>query len=714
MRVLVTRAEDQGRATEARLAAAGLDGVVAPLTRIVLDGDVALPLDGAQAIVVTSLNGVAALALNDDVDRLRALPLYAVGDKTAAAARARGFSRVVSASGDRRALAARLVGDLVPTAGALVWAAGADRTAELAVELAAAGFDLRIAEVYRSEPVVDLPDAVAADLAGGRIDAIAVYSPRSAEILVAALEARGFSPSSSRFRIHAISEAAAEPLRRAGYDRIVVADRPDESGLLVTFVQSRAASPEAPDADLGRSPMAPQKKPDPKSESATEATETPRPTDETVTAPAETEPTIPAEPAAPSPAETPILDAAPLAPPSEADTPADAAPPTESTSPDADEATQPTPSAAESAPAAPAGVGTGALIGAAIVAALAGGVLGVGLERGLGGHLDALFGAPARQTDPAVKAALDRLAGLEGRLADDEKKAEAVKPIDLAPLEKRLAAVETSPALKWPADLADRVAGLQKAADERLAAAKTSVSDALAKLPAGDPAALADLAGKVDAAVAAARESAAAEIGRLGAQLDATRAELKARAADGGDAAKAALAEAATRLSVEVEKQKADVAAALDGMRTRLGGLEGLRGEVDGLVGRLGGIETSNAEAKADRGRITQTLDQTLEATEGRVGLMESKVAEIEAGASAAAKAQSEAVFAVSLADLKSAVDAGRPFAPELAVAKRAAPDGGTALATLDAFADKGVPSVTKLREELPQVGRAVLDADEA
>lgn len=723
MRVLVTRAEDQGRATKARLEAVGLDGVVAPLTRIVLDGDVDLELDGVQAVLVTSLNGVAALALNAAADRLRALPLFAVGDRTARAARDRGFDRVASAAGDRHALAALVCETLDPASGDLLWAAGADRTTDLVDDLEACGFRVEVAELYRAEAVSTLPDGVAADLAGGRIDAIAVYSPRSAEILVDALAARGFSPTTSFFRIHAISEATAEPLRRAGYARVVVAERPDEPGLLVTFVQSRDDPEPGDDVETGRSHMAPKTGPEPEKHEPTEPSDVIRPVDSTpedgVTSaevPIETTPNE-AESSPVSAPEDAAVETAAAETPEAAAEPAVEALAAEEPAPVADERSSSTP-APSPAPAPARGIGGGALVGGMIAAALAGGVIGIGGGRVLAPQVDALLGPatkPPTPVDPALEAATDRLAGLEARIAAAEQKATVVPPpVDLAPLEKRLTAIEGAPALKLPADLAARVDALQKAAEERLAAAKTSVAEGLAKLPAGDATALADLAGRVDAAVAAARESAAAEVAALSARLDATREELKARGAEGGDAAKAALADAAARLAAEVEKQKADVTAALDGMRQRLGGIEGLRSEVDGLVGRLGGLESSNTEAKADRGRIAESLDQTLEATRGRVGSMESKLAEIEAGAEAATKAQAEAVFAVALADLKSAVDAGRPFAAEWSVVKRAAPDGAPALAPLEAFVATGVPSPTRLREDLPKVARAMVEADEA
>ena len=48
MRILVTRAADQAEATAARLAAIGHESVVAPLSRVVFDREIALPLTGVS------------------------------------------------------------------------------------------------------------------------------------------------------------------------------------------------------------------------------------------------------------------------------------------------------------------------------------------------------------------------------------------------------------------------------------------------------------------------------------------------------------------------------------------------------------------------------------------------------------------------------------------------------------------------------------------
>ena len=235
MRILVTRAADQARATADRLRAAGHAALVAPLSRIVFDPDVPLALDGVAALLVTSTNGVEALSGRADMAELLRRPMFVVGARTARAARELGFGAVISADGDRSDLVRRVASDLRPGVGRLLWLAGRDRTEIFATELRACGFAVDVAEVYRAEERTVFSSEITAALEHGKIDAIAVYSPRSAGLILAALGASGFSPASPRPSIHAISEAAARPFREAGHTDVRVAARPDEAALMETF-----------------------------------------------------------------------------------------------------------------------------------------------------------------------------------------------------------------------------------------------------------------------------------------------------------------------------------------------------------------------------------------------------------------------------------------------------------------------------------------------
>ncbi|MFN5407369.1 uroporphyrinogen-III synthase, partial [Bradyrhizobium sp.] len=104
MAVLVTRpAPDNDRSATA-LRARGFDVLLAPMLRF---EPVALPDEAgrdAAAVIVTSSNALRAAAPQLARSALLTLPLFAVGDHTAAAARQAGFPQVMSAAGEAGAL----------------------------------------------------------------------------------------------------------------------------------------------------------------------------------------------------------------------------------------------------------------------------------------------------------------------------------------------------------------------------------------------------------------------------------------------------------------------------------------------------------------------------------------------------------------------------------------------------------------------------------
>jgi uroporphyrinogen III methyltransferase/synthase len=88
VRVVVTRAEEQGSALAARLEALGAEIVVCPLIRIESLGDEPIDLSGWEWVVVTSPNGARELAR-----RISGAPRHfaAIGPGTADALRGAGF-----------------------------------------------------------------------------------------------------------------------------------------------------------------------------------------------------------------------------------------------------------------------------------------------------------------------------------------------------------------------------------------------------------------------------------------------------------------------------------------------------------------------------------------------------------------------------------------------------------------------------------------------
>ena len=80
----------------AELARRGIDALVEPMMEVHFRSNEVLNLDGVQAVLCTSANGVRALTrVTEERDRL----LLAVGDATASRARTEGFTNVASAGG---------------------------------------------------------------------------------------------------------------------------------------------------------------------------------------------------------------------------------------------------------------------------------------------------------------------------------------------------------------------------------------------------------------------------------------------------------------------------------------------------------------------------------------------------------------------------------------------------------------------------------------
>src|ERR1700680_2333978 len=96
MRALITRPRAESEGLAALLAERGIEAVIEPLIEIAHSAATLPDLSSVQAILCTSVNGVRALARASEE---RGLPVFAVGDATAARARAEGFTAVESAGG---------------------------------------------------------------------------------------------------------------------------------------------------------------------------------------------------------------------------------------------------------------------------------------------------------------------------------------------------------------------------------------------------------------------------------------------------------------------------------------------------------------------------------------------------------------------------------------------------------------------------------------
>ncbi len=229
MRFLLTRPETDAQRTAAALRAKGHDAVIAPLLRIEALIDVAIGAGPWSALLVTSANAGPAIAFHERAAELRALPVFAVGKRSATTMTAAGFGHVRHSDGDVHDLAAFVAGQMQP-AGPLLYLAGEERSADLAGELRSRGFTVETAVVYRAVAATSLPPAAAEALAGGI--GVLHFSRRSAEAYLDAARAMDLFAAALRPVHYCLSARVAEPLQQAGAADVRIAAAPTEGHLI--------------------------------------------------------------------------------------------------------------------------------------------------------------------------------------------------------------------------------------------------------------------------------------------------------------------------------------------------------------------------------------------------------------------------------------------------------------------------------------------------
>jgi uroporphyrinogen-III synthase len=229
MRALVTRPREESEALARALAVRGIGAVIEPLIEIDYRPAADLDLAGVQALLCTSANGVRALARANSERRL---PLFAVGDATAARARGEGFTAVASARGDSADLVRLAAERLMPQDGRLVHVSGSAVAGDLVDALRACGFAVERHALYEARPSAALSSATLNALRTGAIDFALFFSPRTAAIFVQLAGDAGVAPSCAAITAVSISTAVDVALGRVSWRERRIAETPDQPALL--------------------------------------------------------------------------------------------------------------------------------------------------------------------------------------------------------------------------------------------------------------------------------------------------------------------------------------------------------------------------------------------------------------------------------------------------------------------------------------------------
>jgi uroporphyrinogen-III synthase len=239
MAILVTRPLPDGETTAGALRAKGFDVLLAPMLRFepVAFHDDREPQYGA--VIVTSANALRAIETRLKGSPLLRLPLFAVGEHTAQAARAVGFAQVISANSDATGLRERIQASVKAKAlkktSPLLYLAGADLARNLPGELGERGFTVVTQTTYRMAAVPSLPEQTRTAFAADEVEAVLHYSRRSAQAFIEAARSAGVEISALSLPQFCLSPGIATVLRDAGAAQVIVASSPDEVALFVAL-----------------------------------------------------------------------------------------------------------------------------------------------------------------------------------------------------------------------------------------------------------------------------------------------------------------------------------------------------------------------------------------------------------------------------------------------------------------------------------------------
>jgi uroporphyrinogen-III synthase len=228
MRILVTRPLEDGTEIARLLAVRGHQALLAPLLEPHFPEGPPLEkggaLDGIEAVLATSANGVRALRRRT---ARRDIPIFAVGPQTAAEAREAGFSNVRSADGDAKALATA-TRDWASPGATLLHVCAEDAPGTLSDQLSQSGFIVRRSALYRIEPATHLPPDAEAALRNRALDAAMFFSPRTARIFTQLADSL---PTDSLTAL-CISQATADALASGAFGYVKEAARPNQDEML--------------------------------------------------------------------------------------------------------------------------------------------------------------------------------------------------------------------------------------------------------------------------------------------------------------------------------------------------------------------------------------------------------------------------------------------------------------------------------------------------
>lgn len=193
----------------------------------------AIPLlENPQALIITSKNALRALK---DNNHLKKIPLYAVGDQTAALAHQLGFITVFSARGNSRDLQELVAQQARPEKGVLYYFSGQIIKRDIVRELKALGFNVQHQVVYQLNDVERFSNSLITDFFNKKISHVLFFSPRTTELFVDLVKASKLEKEIALNKALCLSYDVAEKAQKILWKEIWISPHPSTHNMLGYF-----------------------------------------------------------------------------------------------------------------------------------------------------------------------------------------------------------------------------------------------------------------------------------------------------------------------------------------------------------------------------------------------------------------------------------------------------------------------------------------------
>jgi len=249
--LLITRPLEESDRLAETLKRMGHDVVSSPMLSIVSEPGGKYDAGPDDILIITSSNALKAVREAPVFDRLVSRPVYCVGEKTGAALAAAGFRDVRGRSERASDLLDIIVSDHKRNAAGLadrqtryLHLAGDAVAFDLIEGLRNAGLEAVRIQVYRGEEAQTLTAEACHALAASRVDAVLLYSPRTAKVFCNLILRERLVANLGQINALCLSPAVADGLGaiRDAFSEVAVARKPNGKEMLALVGEVAAQS----------------------------------------------------------------------------------------------------------------------------------------------------------------------------------------------------------------------------------------------------------------------------------------------------------------------------------------------------------------------------------------------------------------------------------------------------------------------------------------